>query len=158
MFGLFISKEKLIPSFNEKELRVESLKVDLINAFDFKNSLRLVCIHKDLKCFVSIDGIIQKDSAFNTLFEEVPSVYRYSPNFEIKSFGILELDEYRVEEVFFDFRIDKDYKIEDMVLFYKDQYYLYNALDLEAKVVKTQEEITEMFDKRFEEIKDAFSI
>lgn len=158
MFGLYISKENIIPNFKGKEIRLETLKMDLISAFPFEKSLRLVCTNKDLQCFVVVDGIIKRDTPIKDLFEEMPTVYKYNPNFEIKYFNPLELDQYTVADVFFDFMIDEDHKTNDMVLFYKNKYYIYNALHLDAKVVEAQEDITAMFDERLEEIKDAFSI
>ena len=158
MFSLFISKERIIPNFNGKGIGLETLKSDLIKTFPFKDSLELVCLERDLQCFVVIDGIIKKDAPIANLFEELPTIYKYSESFEIKEFTPIKIDESTIENVFFKFLIDRDYKTRDMVLFYKEKYYLYNALEFKAKVFNEQDSITTRFDQRLEEIKDAFSI
>lgn len=158
MFGLYIAKGHVAPNFSEKQIELKTLKIDLIKAFPFEKSLRLVCTNKDMECFVLVDGIIKKDNQIKFFFEEIPVVYHYNSNFEVKYFPQIEFEENEVEEVFFDFTINEDYKINDMILFYKNKYYIYNAIDSSAIVVKTQDEINTIFEERLEEIKDAFSI
>lgn len=157
MFGLnfYVNKEQNTSVNNI--INLNTLKADLIKNYSFEETLRLVCIHRDMQCFVLIDNVNKKNNPIK-LFDKIPEVYDYSLDFQNKKMNEFVFENEDVEEIFFDFFIDRDFKIEEMILFYKDKYYVYNAFNLHAVITKEKEEILNMFEDRLERIKNAFSI
>lgn len=158
MFGLYFYENDNSNNINHQSISLSTLKSDLIRDYSFNESLRLVCITTDMNCYVLIDNIFKKNRPIKKIFDELPEVYEYSLEFKSMSLNEIVFENEEVEEVFFDFYINKDLKINEMIVFYKDEYYIYNAFSLFTIILKDKEKIINMFEDRLLKVKDAFSI
>lgn len=157
MYGLYFYENKKEIKFNANTIKLATLKEDLLRSYPFKNTLRVVCLKRDIQCFVIIDNNKKKNRPIN-LFDEVPDVYEYGFEFNLKMSTEIIFDNDEFEEVFFDFSINKDFKTNEMIIFYKDFFYIYNSFNFQILIIKEREEVVEMFQNRYAKVKNAFSI
>lgn len=158
IFGLYLSNSKKIPDKNEKNIKLETLKSDLLKNFTFEKNLRLICIENNLSCFVLIDDEITKEHLVENVFTEVPDVYKYNINLEIQDYNYIEFNNSNVEKIIFEFTINSDFKIKELVLYYQNKYFIYNAINLNATIVKNKYEILTIFQNNLLEVQNAFSL
>jgi hypothetical protein len=133
-----------------------NIKEYLLENFNFENDLSLVCVDDKLYCYVIIDDTINQELRIENLFNSIPDVYEYNSK-EKK----IEFEEIRVNnisrDVFFRLDINNDYKVNELILdTLEDKVYVFNSLFSRAKSYDDLSGAFEDFNRRKEEVKDAF--
>ncbi len=142
---------------NEKEnISLINIKKYLLNNFQYKNELSLVCINEKLTCYIKIDGIINKEVKIENLFGNKPDVYKYQKEEQVIDYESIDIDNIS-QDVIFELKIDNDYKFNDVVVdTLNDKVYLFNSIFSNVKIYNSLQEVFETFNKNQLEVQDAF--
>jgi hypothetical protein len=149
-----------INSFTNKKdivkdnVTLENLKQTLL-AYDYINSIDMKCIASDLKCFVFVDNILQKET-INTLFKNKPVVYDYDNKLIKKKFLSLELELLQRYDVVFEYKCDKYRQCTEQIVEYNDKVYIFNDTKIKPIIIKYLNDIDMYFQDKIDEVKDAF--
>ena len=140
----------------KKEINLLNLREFLLSNFIFKKELSFICIEDSFSCFIKIDGELNKDFKIDNFFKAKPKVYEYSKYLIEKNFYNLRIDNFTYD-VIFEFRIDDDYKTNDFILdTLISNVYVFNSIFSKPIEYKTIEDILGDFEKKQNEVMDAF--
>ncbi len=140
----------------KKEINLLNLREFLLSNFIFKKELSFICIEDSFSCFIKIDGELNKDFKIDNFFKAKPKVYEYSKYLIEKNFYNLRIDNFTYD-VIFEFRIDDDYKTNDFILdTLISNVYVFNSIFSKPIEYKTIEDILDDFEKKQNEVRDAF--
>ena len=140
----------------KKEINLLNLREFLLSNFIFKKELSFICIEDSFSCFIKIDGELNKDFKIDNFFKAKPKVYEYSKYLIEKNFYNLRIDNFTYD-VIFEFRIDDDYKTNDFILdTLISNVYVFNSIFSKPIEYKTIEDILGDFEKKQNEVRDAF--
>ena len=140
----------------KKEINLLNLREFLLSNFIFKKELSFICIEDSFSCFIKIDGELNKDFKIDNFFKVKPKIYEYSEYLIEKNFYNLRIDNFTYD-VIFEFRIDDDYKTNDFILdTLISNVYVFNSIFSKPIEYKTIEDILGDFEKKQNEVMDAF--
>jgi competence protein ComGC len=132
-----------------------NLKQTLKN-MDFKNKIEIKCIDsKDVECLIFKDDIIQEKKIYG-LFKKCPTVYKYSIQQQTIDFEDVELDKLERYSICFEFILNKDGKSSQIIVDTQDNVYIFDNISQFPKTIKYINDIDLYFDKKVNEVKNAF--
>ena len=156
VYALFFTNFDL--SFNSKNstVNLKNLKTHLLNNYTFTDKLKLVCIDEGEECFVFLDGKYSKENQINHLFNEKPEVYKYSSALDLVTYDRVTFKNQEDYEVCFEFVINKDRKTSEMIVLSSEKVFVFSSLSDTPIVLAYLNDVTDMFEERISEVKDAF--
>lgn len=156
VYSLFFTNFNKKVGIEKSEITLVNLKTNLVDNFQFSNTLRLSCIEEGDICYVFVDENISKDNMIQGLFKTKPDVYKYMNTLDRLEFKKIRFENLEEYEVCFEYKINKDRKSNEMIVSYDDKVYVYNAINDKPLILKYLNEVSDIFDKRIQEVKDAF--
>jgi prepilin-type N-terminal cleavage/methylation domain-containing protein len=141
-----IPKEKI----SLKNLRTMLLKQHFNEEISFK------CLEAVDECWTIADGnVIKKEpNIFNE--DNLPRVYNYSTDYDEITFSDYSISEFDISQVIFDLSLNKNGLKKEMIVEYNNKVYIFNSLYEFPVVVEDISSIDDYFQKRINEVKDAF--
>lgn len=156
VYLLMFSNTPFLSKTQKEKFSLVKTKEFLIKNFEFKDEVSLLCVEKNLDCFVRIDGIINEEVKIKNIFSIAPEVYEYNNSQERVYFGSVSINNFDTD-VIFEFKINSDYKFKEYIVdTLEDRVYVFNSIFQEAKVYNSLNEAFEVFEKNILEVKDAF--
>ena len=141
-------------------ITLENLKEKIQNLGEensMNDSITIKCIADDLSCFVFLDDSLQPlEEKIKPFLKQQPTVYNYNKNQEKIEFLDLELEQLQRYEVVFQYSCKKNRKCDEFIVETEDLTYIYNNIKKKPDTIKYINDISEYFDTKIEEVKDAF--
>ncbi len=153
VYGIFISNiNKKVTHINN--ITLQNLKTNL-QKLSLGNKIEIKCINNGELCYIFIDDKLQKQTIKN-LFKTKPIVYNYDDKLDIKEFARLNLEKFESYDVCFEYKIDKYQKSDDMIVEANNKVYIFNSIKQNPIVVDDLASVSDYFDAKKQELKDAF--
>ena len=139
VLGSFKKQDKQI----DERVTLSNLKSNLLK-MDYTDSIEVVCLDDDFKCFLYLDDEKQE---INKLFSDDISVYKYSKE--------LEHIEYN-NGVIFTYSCDKYQKCSEIIVEKQEKIYIFNDIHKNPILIDSVNDVNDYFEKKIDEVKDAF--
>ncbi|MEA3513313.1 MAG: prepilin-type N-terminal cleavage/methylation domain-containing protein [Campylobacterota bacterium] len=138
-------------------ITLNNLKQELLKV-DFEEEINIQCNNQDLSCLVFVDGVLDEDEEgkIENLFLKEPIVYKYNKNLEDIEFQDLELEQLERQNIVFKYSCKKNRKCDEMIVQTEDKVYVFNDIHNKPITLNYIDEVSDFFDDKIGEIKDAF--
>ena len=156
VYALLFTNFDFMSDKKKTVLSLKNLKVQLLEAYKFKKTLKLVCIEEGVECFVFLDGKITKKNKIEDLFKSEPEVYEYSSSLTRMDFKPVRFENQEEYSVSFEYNINQDKKSDEMIVDIEEKVFVFTAINDKATVLQSINDIPDMFEEKVTEVKDAF--
>ncbi len=149
-----------LSNFNLKQKKLDTVTLSnlkqLLSSFEYNEKINIKCINnKNIECLLFIDEKLQEEKITN-LFKSCPDVYKYSKNQDRLEFDDFEFEDLSVVQVCFEFDLYKNGKSSQMIVDTGKNTYIFDNISQKPKKIKYINDIGFYFNKKDNEVKNAF--
>lgn len=149
-----------ISNFNIKQNNINAITLmnlkQTLKNMNFENKIEIKCIDsKDVECLIFKDDIPQEKKVYG-LFQECPTIYKYSRELKVLEFEDVQLEELERYPICFEFKLNKDERSSQMIVDTQDNVYIFDNISQVPKTIKFINDIDIYFDEKVDEVKNAF--
>jgi len=151
---LTLSKMDNFKQHSKKNISLININ-NILSKYHFKDNISLKCIDDGSLCYIYVDNKLIK-TTIKDLFKTKPTVYKYDKDLDTIEYPDLKLKDLDRYEVCFEYTIDKYQKSKDFIVQTDDKIYIFNSIKKQPIVIPYLSDVSDYFDDKKEELKDAF--